>query len=104
MLFFSQEGILVHYKSSFYKQFIFNNKFGDFNVGGFNSSYINLIKVISKFLNKKAVIFRKKRTTPKINKIFLKTKIMRADPSLKFTSLAETLKDLKSGRDENYNL
>tara|TARA_E500000178_G_C17027077_1_gene758583 strand:+ start:1334 stop:2221 length:888 start_codon:yes stop_codon:yes gene_type:complete len=83
-------------------KFIFNNKFGDFNVGGFNSSYINLIKVISKFLNKKAVIFRKKRTTPKINKIFLKTKILRADPSLKFTSLAETLKDLKSARDKNY--
>lgn len=68
--------------------------FGNINVGGYRSSYISLIKKIYKITKIKPIIFKKKRTTPKIDKKYSKNLLLKNFPSVKFTSINSGIKKI----------
>lgn len=71
------------------------NFFGILNIGGFKSSYINIIKKISKMYNLNGNIVFQKRTTKKVNKSYNSNLLKKLYPSFRITSLESSLKKLK---------
>jgi UDP-glucose 4-epimerase len=75
-------------------QIIKKNFFGILNIGGFRSSYINVINKISKIYNLNGNVIFQKRTTKKVNKSYNKRLLKKVYPSLKITGLESSVKKL----------
>jgi nucleoside-diphosphate-sugar epimerase len=66
---------------------ISKNFYGILNVSGFSSSYLHLIRKISKILKIKPKITYRKRTTPKVDKTYSKKLLKKIFPKIKLTSI-----------------
>tara|TARA_B100000315_G_scaffold245214_1_gene270836 strand:- start:84 stop:959 length:876 start_codon:yes stop_codon:yes gene_type:complete len=66
---------------------ISKNFYGILNVSGFSSSYLYIIKKISKILKIEPKITYRKRTTPKVNKTYSNKLVKKIFPKIKLTSI-----------------
>jgi len=65
------------------------NFYGTLNLGGFSSSYINIINKVSKILKMRPKLENKKRTSFKVNKTYSKKLLKKVLPGIKLTSIEE---------------
>jgi nucleoside-diphosphate-sugar epimerase len=95
-----REFLFVNDLSKIILQVIKKDFFGILNVGGFRSSYINIIKKISKKFQIKEKIIFQKRTTKKVDKSYNSNLLKKLYPNFKYTNLDKYLKKIKENFDE----
>lgn len=70
------------------------NFYGTLNLGGISSSYINIIKMISKILGIKPNLENKERTKNKIDKTYNQKLFKKILPSIRFTTIENGIQNI----------
>ena len=80
-------------------QIIKKDFYGILNIGGFKSSYINIIKKISRKLKIKKVVVFQKRTTKKVDKSYDSSLVKKLFPNFIYTNLDKYLENKKKNNE-----